>query len=102
MSIEEWENDVGLGWRPLVRELDAKLREIDPDYEILQVKEKFGGLRYYYEDREFNRTMRALVAEAEAESFRVCENCGSGEVRTSADGGYWIKTLCDPCREEKK
>lgn len=35
------------GWYPLVIELDRKLAEIFPDYELHQVKEKFGTLRYY-------------------------------------------------------
>lgn len=35
------------GWYPLVIELDQKLAEISPDYELHQVKEKFGTLRYY-------------------------------------------------------
>jgi hypothetical protein len=35
------------GWYPLVIELDQRLSEIYPDYELHQVKEKFGTLRYY-------------------------------------------------------
>jgi hypothetical protein len=35
------------GWYPLVIELDQKLVEIYPDYQLHQVKEKFGTLRYY-------------------------------------------------------
>jgi len=35
------------GWYPLIIELDEKLSEICPDYELHQVKEKFGTLRYY-------------------------------------------------------
>lgn len=35
------------GWYPLVIELDQKLAEIYPDYQLHQVKEKFGTLRYY-------------------------------------------------------
>jgi len=37
----------GSGWYPLLVELDEKLAQIEPDYEIHQVKEKFGTLRYY-------------------------------------------------------
>jgi hypothetical protein len=39
--------NVGAGWQPLIDELDRQLRELDPDYMVLQIKEKFGGLRYY-------------------------------------------------------
>lgn len=35
------------GWYPLIIELDGKLAEIFPDYQLHQVKEKFGTLRYY-------------------------------------------------------
>lgn len=35
------------GWYPMIIELDKKLAEIFPDYELHQVKEKFGTLRYY-------------------------------------------------------
>jgi hypothetical protein len=36
-----------IGWYPLVIELDQKLAKIFPGYELHQVKEKFGTLRYY-------------------------------------------------------
>lgn len=35
------------GWYPLIIELDQKLAEIYPEYELHQVKEKYGTLRYY-------------------------------------------------------
>lgn len=35
------------GWYPLIIELHQKLAEIAPDYQLHQVKEKFGTLRYY-------------------------------------------------------
>jgi hypothetical protein len=37
----------GPGWYPLIIELDNKLAEIFSNYELHQVKEKFGTLRYY-------------------------------------------------------
>lgn len=40
--------DCDRGWYPLLVALDKELAAIDPDYQVLQVKEKFGGLRYYY------------------------------------------------------
>lgn len=38
---------VGDGWMPIVLEAHEKFLALDPDYEINQIKEKFGGLRYY-------------------------------------------------------
>jgi len=40
------------GWYPLLVELDEKLRTVLPNYALHQVKEKFGGLRYYWESGE--------------------------------------------------
>jgi hypothetical protein len=59
-----------------------------------QVKEKFGGLRFYMTsgtDEIFD-----LIEEAEALSCKTCEECGKpGEERP----GGWIHTHCDPCHE---
>jgi hypothetical protein len=38
----------GKGWYPLIVQLDEKLRELFPAYEIHQVKEKYGTLRFYW------------------------------------------------------
>lgn len=35
------------GWGTLIAELETRLKALSPDYAISQVKEKFGGLRYY-------------------------------------------------------
>jgi hypothetical protein len=40
------------GWYPLLVELDEQLRTLLPNYELHQVKEKYGGLRYYFEPGE--------------------------------------------------
>lgn len=40
------------GWYPLLAELDADLAVLLPRYEIHQVKEKFGGLRLYWNSGE--------------------------------------------------
>ena len=56
----------------------------------VQVKEKFGGLRFYtnYSDNVVN----ALISMAESMSYRTCEVCGTpGKSRH----GGWIRTLCD-------
>lgn len=100
MGIHEHDDEltwsIGEGWKPLVRDLLAKLLELDPTIQILQVKEKFGGLRVYYvSNRDTYDAADELVAEAEALAARTCENCGKpGHTRT--DRAYVI-TLCDEC-----
>lgn len=39
----------GPGWYPLIIELDTALAEVCANYELYQVKEKYGTLRYYAE-----------------------------------------------------
>jgi hypothetical protein len=41
-------SDIGSGWLPIVAALLEKMTIIDPNVEILQIKQKLGGLRIYY------------------------------------------------------
>ena len=98
----------GDGWRPLIEELDAKLAELDPCYTIVQIKEKFGGLRFYFEPSagctsEVIDEMYELEHRYENESYLHCESCGSrDDVKTAPHRGYWIKTLCSACAGKEK
>ena len=71
----------------------------DPVYQVMvtQVKEKFGGLRFYYVGGD--DYCRGIVAMAEAMSYHVCEVC-SDQASTFDDGG-WIMTLCEKHRQEQ-
>ena len=106
LKKESW---TGPGWDHIIDTLDNKLSNIDPNYDINQVKEKFGLLRYYYtpstgfwkpdggKTDEYD-AMSLAVSQAEGESGRTCEECGDpGEMR---DERHWLRTLCDPCNEE--
>jgi len=67
-----------------------KVYEECPQVVAVQIKEKFGGLRFYYNGGD--STVKGIVAMAEAMSYRTCEVCGNvGEQR----GGGWIRVLCD-------
>lgn len=62
-----------------------------------QVKEKFGGLRFYVVGGD--DITEALINFAESVSFKVCETCGNqGSKKTI---GTWIHTSCDPCFEKR-
>jgi len=45
-----WGFEVGDGWRKLLEELSENITKIDPTGRVIasQVKEKFGGLRFYF------------------------------------------------------
>jgi hypothetical protein len=78
----------GIGWLQIIVDLDRKLAEIDPDYTIEQVKEKFGGLRYYFDaDEQHYEEMLQLVKEAERLCWQTCEACGSTEGVSRSDRG---------------
>lgn len=91
------------GWYQLVLDLDHDLAELDPHYELHQVKEKFGGLRYYAEmssegwevsTEDQRKLFNQLISDAESLSYRTCETCGApGQVRQS--GNYWVFTACE-------
>ena len=63
----------------------------------VQIKEKFGELRFYYTGGD--QYVAGLVAMAEAMSTVTCENCGHpGESRRPG----WVATLCDECNNKRK
>lgn len=101
-AISVWGFECGDGWFELIWKLSEDLKEMnkhiirtpeDP-FQVLQVKEKFGGLRFYTNtasDEMFKR-----ILKAEHDSFSICENCGKeGCLRTEG----WAKTLCNECAE---
>lgn len=86
------------GWFPLIWRLSAHLEELiaqmpEPEQEAyfaMQVKEKWGQLRFYL-STETDEMFQAIEA-ALRESEQICELCGaSGTVL--CDGG-WFMTRC--------
>jgi hypothetical protein len=98
MDFETERRNVGQGWWPIVDKLHQDLLALDPDYQVAQIKEKFGELRYYIYisegiDGETQQKMDALTAVAEERSLTVCEKCGApGKPDTSR---WWLKTTCE-------
>ncbi|MFE6554239.1 hypothetical protein ACFVHS_38470 [Streptomyces sp. NPDC057746] len=95
---------VGPGWHPLLLRLHEQLLDLDPDYQLDDLKEKLGtariritgsmGLAY--------TEMQTPVAAAEEQSATVCEFCGSPARRRrrgdTTEG--WIKAVCDNCHRD--
>lgn len=62
----------------------------------VQVKEKFGSLRFYYNGGDSK--IDGMVRMAESISINTCEVCGNkGKLRR----GGWIRALCDEHAGEK-
>ena len=89
--------DVQVGWYPLIKNLIDELITLGWDKQVTQVKEKFGGLRFYINggsDEIYNK-----ITEAEKLSHETCELCGKkGELRTKI---RWFTTLCDEHFKQK-
>ncbi len=104
----------GPGWWPVVAELcsaieshtkwtndrrqqllennpyDVAIPDEVPQVVVDQIKEKFGGLRFYYHGGD--NYIRGLVSMAESWASKTCEQCGApGVIRR----GGWIRTLCN-------
>jgi hypothetical protein len=85
--------DCGEGWRPIIAQLDRDIAAIESAYEVHQIKEKFGGLRFYYAGGTGNDArIDELIAQAERPAAQTCELCGApGRARATG----WIRTVCD-------
>lgn len=96
---------VGKGWYPIIERLSASIQqhiewknkdsEVCPQVIVEQVKEKFGGLRFYYQGGD--EYIAGLVSMAESWAGIACEDCGGIGKRR---GGGWVRTLCDVHEQE--
>jgi hypothetical protein len=79
------------GWYQLIKDLITDLIELGWNKEICQVKEKFGGLRFYI--NEGSDEIHDRITEAERQSYEICEITGKpGQLRNDIG---WYTTLCD-------
>lgn len=85
------------GWYQLVYDLFTKIEErcklAKETVLVLQVKEKFGGLRVYYTTDCKDSTIFDLVFKAQDKSYTICEVTGGHG--TLHEKGIWVKTLCN-------
>ena len=90
-TLEDVTNQVGFGWNTLVKELIAELFDLGWDGNLYQIKEKFGGLRFYI--GAGSDAIHDTIQAAEDRSYRTCEVTGEpGELR---DDLGWMRVLCE-------
>lgn len=86
--------ECGDGWFYILLKLGAALESEGP-IEVLQVKQKLGGLRVYLGKGDTEKAVLKAVEEAS----RICEECGDpGKIRSSKGGV--LHTSCDAHRIE--
>lgn len=107
-----WFNLVDLACRAIKREVEnAQYLGVEVSFTLSQVKEKFGGLRIYYDNscdmgitvdpnvmRKYwnsDGKISGIVRMAELYSYHVCEECGErGDCDPKA---AYLKTECAKC-----
>ena len=65
------------------------------DCQAVQVKSKFGSLRFYVNGSD--KYIDGLISMAESMSCKVCEQCGKPGSQNSKG---WVYTLCKECRND--
>lgn len=76
--VAEWENDT---WYPAIKDAHDLLSHFIPGYQVVQIKEKFGHLRFYYvlpvdglphDDRElYVKLANHIVGFAESRCLQI-------------------------------
>ena len=99
---KDLEIDTGDGWYNILDTLCGQIQNLNLlkqfNVEAVQVKQKFGGLRFYYNGGD--EFIEGLTSMAEAISNRTCEECGSPATTTTR--GHYTKTQClrcSPCED---
>jgi hypothetical protein len=73
---------------PMVTELE---KEAGQRFEVVQVKEKLGALRFYVSHH--TDAIDERIVEAQKESSRTCEACGQPGRQREVRG--WVRAVCD-------
>ena len=89
---EDAKHMVGKGWSKIIDSLYDNL-PIPKKMQVHQVKEKFGGLRFYVS--ACTAEEYKIIDEACELSEKTCEQCG--EPGTVKKQGYWLTCLCQDC-----
>lgn len=100
-------DDIPIGWRIafgdlIVEEINKDLIENNylDEYEILQIKEKYGGLRWYSGPLPQNSKIQDIVYKYEMVSNNICIICGKPDVPMIPIS--WISPFCFDCCKKYK
>ena len=98
-----WLDDMPRGWRiafgdQICEDIDKALKKhnFENNYYIMQIKEKFGTLRWYdcSKPKELYEEMNNIIFKYEDLSEHTCIECGKPATKMSIG---WISPYCDNC-----
>lgn len=82
---------INVGWNDIVYELFENINLTRLPIQVSQVKEKFGGLRFYYTPQD--PTIDQLIINAKHKASQSCQKCGEKGTLIYNDG--WLAILCE-------
>jgi hypothetical protein len=100
--------ECGDGWNKLIYDCTKEIAKIDKNkiIRVVQIKEKFGSLRYYYQEqnhpnhilsnKDYDK-INGIIFKYEKISAKTCEMCGRKGKIKSVNG--WLACLCPKCRD---
>ena len=101
-----WLDDMPEGWRlafgeQMCAEIQAELERVNyvNEYQILQIKEKFGELRWYNGSVPADCNIYDIIDKYSDISQIVCVNCGK-PARWESLG--WISPYCEECKQKMR
>ena len=107
---DSWADEIPIGWRDsffenMCDDLISALGDYVDNFEIIQLKEKYGSMRLYWNWKDENifteeqihnltNTIRDVISKYETISYHTCVRCGKPST------GYtkpWILPVCEKC-----
>lgn len=70
------------------------------DMRIVEIKEKYGGLRFYIGSIPMDSKLFEIINKYEEMSYEYCMLCG--RPAETSNEGYWVETLCPDCKQRMK
>lgn len=99
-----WLDDMPTGWRlafgeQMCEEIQQELERVNyvDEYDILQIKEKYGSLRWYTGAIPIESLLYEIVEKYEYLSEKTCIECGNPATYMTTG---WIMPICEDCKNK--
>ena len=94
-----------IGWYNILAEFLEQVTAFEGWFKIVQIKEKFGGLRIYIDTEDdipeqIRAMIEGLISETEFKANRVCHDCGCNIDRNNTIK-HRFYVLCNKCSVRK-